>query len=75
MNGFIPVHYHNPGVEFKLNETPGNVVVGINLHVRIKKIPMPTLANEGYWIDLVHSSYISALSMVGKKLWQRANPG
>lgn len=75
MSYFIPVHYDNPGMEFKLNHTPGNVVVGVKLHVSIKKIPIPTLANEGYWVDLVHSSYISALSMVGKRLWQRANPG
>lgn len=43
---------------------------GYTLKVKIKKIPIPTFSYEGYWVDIVNSSYVSALAMSGKQLWQ-----
>ena len=59
--------------EWHLEDPPssrGDVVMRVKLQTHIKIIPIPTFMNEGWWVDLVHSSYISALSLVGKQIWQ-----
>lgn len=68
------VHYDNSW-EFPETQPPGPVIMKVDLgRLYIRKIPL-VVFGEGVWVDLVHSSLLSALAMQGKQLWQNIPVG
>lgn len=62
--------YYEDCWNFPPTEKAKYVIGSYSLHTKIKKIPRPLFGYSGYWVDIVHSSVVSAYAMVGKKVWQ-----
>jgi hypothetical protein len=68
----MPVVVYDNSWEFPETQSPGPVVMTVSMGtLTIKRIPL-IVFGDGAWVNLQHSSLISALAMAGKQLWQPA---